>query len=528
MITSILSATAFKVAILPLKAEDSASRYIQKFLTIRDLKLTFDKNPQYELIDMKNVARTYKEANIEDIFAMDKADLLEIGKELEADVVIRGSISSASAQRFSINIGMYSIRTDDLKSIKFEVEKDKKKRWSVLDKDFMGKLDSFISEEIEKINTLAVQDYHSDNFKDARSGFQTLLKYRPNNFKAYYYLGMIAYKQKSYNEAVSNFNTALSITPDDVLSLQTLSNVYRDMNNKEMMLTTLVKLGKIQNDEELWLSIANLYAENNQNDKAREALHEALKIDQDFIRGILRLAFLLYDEQKFNDAIPHLERASNEYPDNDLIAKKLAFAYQKTGRITEAIVRYENIVRTNPRNSLGYLNLAGLYRSAAAEAAESGNQNLANEYHQKALLTLNNLKKFDSENPLLYLRLSDIYLAMNNLGEAENSANSALSQDPTLYQPYMILATVNQRRGTEKYNQYVDIDKKYQTAVGRTADRLAKERETAKLAANNFFKKAEEQFKAAKTRTSEPEVIIDLNGKLANIAQLIKQTTKDF
>ena len=42
-----------KVAILPLKALDSSSRYITKILTVRDLDLTFDKYANYVLLDME-------------------------------------------------------------------------------------------------------------------------------------------------------------------------------------------------------------------------------------------------------------------------------------------------------------------------------------------------------------------------------------------------------------------------------------------------------------------------------------------
>lgn len=530
IVTTVLSAATIKVAVLPLKRLDSQSKYIQKFLTIRDLERTFNTNEKYELLNLKTTAEAFKDMDIEDIDEMDKEDMAAIGKELNADVVILGVISSINNQNFQIQFRFYSMKTDDLKSQRVDVGKEKKKRWSVLEKDFLGKLASFINDEIDKMNTIAIQDYHSDNFKQAERGFNNVLNYNPGDKQAYYYLGMIAYNDKSYDKAISNFNKALEepITSKDSRVLQGLVNAYRDKGDKTNLINTLTKLAELQNDEDLWLSIANLYAEDNKVANAKEALLKALKIDPNYTKAINRMAFLLYDNGNYNDAIPYLETTAKQIPDNDLIARRLAFAYQKSGKINEAILSYENNIKSNPLNTTAYLNLAGLYRTAATEASEANNQALVNEYNQKALATLNSLKKIDSDSHLVYLRFADVYLATNNLKESEINANIALSKNATLYQPYIILATINQRYGTDKYNQFIDLEKKAREAFGKTAERLGKERDAARISANGSFRKADEQLRAAKIRTNEPEVISDVDGKLSVLAQLINQTAKAY
>jgi len=529
-IASILTATTIKVAVLPLKRLDSASKYIQKFMTIRDLERTFKTNDKYELLNLKTTADALKDMEIADIDEMEKTDMAEIGKELKADVVILGVISSVNDQTFSIQFRFYSLRTDDLKSQRIDVGKEKKKRWAVLEKDFLGKLALFINDEVDKMNTLAIQDYHAENYAQAEQGFNTILNYNPDNKQAYYYLGMIAYNQKKYDKAVTDLNKALSdnITIEDVNILRSLSDAYRDKGDKNLMISTLVKVATLQNDEELWLTIANLYVESKQNAKAEEALLNAMKIDPKFMKAQYRMAFLLYDDGKYNEAIPYLETSSTENPDNDLIARRLAFAYQKAGRISEAIARYENLIISSPSNTNAYLNLAGLYRVAATSASDANNQTLVTEYNQKSLNTLNKLKLIDNENAIMYLRYADVYLSMNNINDAEASANSALTKDASLYQPYVILATINQRKGTEQYNTFIEKDKQFGSAYGQKADRLAKERDASRLAANNSFKRAEEQLNAAKSRTNEPEVISDLDSKLSTVSQLITQTGKAY
>jgi len=61
-----------KVAILPLKALDSSSRYITKILTVRDLDLTFDKYANYVLLDMDETAAHFRETGYRDVEDLEK------------------------------------------------------------------------------------------------------------------------------------------------------------------------------------------------------------------------------------------------------------------------------------------------------------------------------------------------------------------------------------------------------------------------------------------------------------------------
>jgi tetratricopeptide (TPR) repeat protein len=530
ILTSVLSAITIKVAVLPLKRLDSPSKYIQNIMTIRDLQHTFNTSDKFELLDMKATANALKEMAIDDIDDMEKADMAEIGKTLNADVVVLGTISAIGDNLFDINFRFYSMRTDEIKNQRVDVVKEKKKRWATLEKDFLGRLSTFITEELDKMNTLAIQDYTAENYTQAEKEFNTVLSYNPENIQSYYYLGMIAYQNKDYAKAITDLNKSLpdTLTAKDSKSLQGLSDVYKDMGNTDMMLNTLVKLANLQQDAELWLSIANLYVENKQNAKAREALENSLRVDPEFKNSKIRMAFLLYDMAEYGDAIPYLEFAANDNPDNDMIGRRLAFSYQKAGRIDEAISRYQNSIQNNPTNIGAYLNLAGLYRTVATDAAEAKNEARVAEYNQKAIDILTRAKAIDAENAYVYLRFADVYLAANNMTEAETNATLAIAKDYSLYQPYVLRATVYQRLGTDKYNQFIDLEKKAAAAYGNTASRLSKERDAARLAANTYFNKAQDDLKAARNRTSETEILSDINNKLDTVAQLIAQTSKVY
>ncbi len=138
---------------------------------------------------------------------------------------------------------------------------------------------------------------------------------------------------------------------------------------------------------------------------------------------------------------------------------------------------------------------------------------------------MNELKRVAPDNPLAYLNLASIFLAQGQNADAESNANLTLEKDPTLYQPYVILATVNQTKGTNDYNRFVDLEKRAANAVGREATRLSGERDAAKAAANANFRKAVEQLNAAKLRASEPEAVTDITNRLSRLQTLVNQTS---
>ena len=133
------------------------------------------------------------------------------------------------------------------------------------------------------------------------------------------------------------------------------------------------------------------------------------------------------------------------------------------------------------------------------------------------------MKKVAPDNPYAYLNLAAIYLEQGKLNDAETNANITIGKDPTLYQPYIILSSVYQSRGAESYNKYIDLDRQASRAVGKKALDLKKQRDTAKTTAINHYNKALNYLQTARNYTNDPEVLSDINSRIAYINQLLAQ-----
>lgn len=517
-----LFAAVTKVAILPLKRLDRSSEYIRKLLTVRDLKLTFDKHDQYELVDLKETEKLYKELGFVDVEDLQVEEMVQIANELKVDLLIVGSISARNQSVFTVSTRMFSRRTNELKQSSFDVGKEKNARLKVLNDRFMLDLDNFVSTEVEKLYNIALNFYTNQNYTDAERNLLSVIEQNPDKNEAYYYLGATYYRQKKYPQAIQYLNTSLAKDENNLQALRTLVEVYDATKDNAARLRTLEKIATLEQDEEQWLTIGNIYDEANDKENAIRAFRKAIEVKPDYASAQYRLAFLLYDLQRYNDAIQYLEFAFAQYPDNDLISQRLATAYQRSNRIDEAIAKYELLISTNPSNVFAYLNVVSLYRIVASEATDP---KVAADMYQKAINTMNNLQKIQPDNGLVYLNLASVYLAQNKNNEADTNATTAISKDPTLYQAYIIQAMVQQTRGTEKYNQFVDLEKRAAAAVGRQATNLGKDRDAARAAAANHFTRADELLKTARSRTLDNEVINDINARITRVAQLIRQAS---
>ncbi len=103
-----------------------------------------------------------------------------------------------------------------------------------------------------------------------------------------------------------------------------------------------------------------------------------------------------------------------------------------------------------------------------------------------------------------------------------------MQNDPTLYLPYIYLATVSQSKGTTDYNSFIDLEKKAAQAVGKKASTLKTQRDNAKNAAIANFRKALEYLNNAKARATDENALTDINNRINRVNQLINQATASY
>jgi len=523
--TKPFSGVVTKVAILPLKTMDSSSRYIQKILTVRDLNYVFAKYPQYKLLNMNEVAEHFKYSGYQDVEDLDIDEMKELADMTGCDILVMDRITSVRSVKFAMAMRFFSVKTEELTQLDFMVNKDKVKRWDALEKSFIAKLDDVVSNEVNKIYNIALNYFANGNYGEAEKNLKLAMGLDPELKDAYYYMGSIYNKQGKTDLAIQNLEMNLAKNPEHTPTLITLIDIYEKTNQTSKRLEAMEKLATINENEDLWLTIGNMYAEQKNVSKAEHALKKAIEINPNFTEAQTRLAFLYYDNNRYDEAITYLEYLFDKFPDNELISNRLAVAYQKANRLDDAISKYETIIKNNPQNTMAYLNAVNLYRLKASESTDPA---FVASINKKAIDTLSALIKQHPDNALAYMNMAAIYLGQNKYQEAETYALQALKKDPTLYLPYVYLATISQSKGTNDYNHFIDLEKQAAKAVGTKAKTLKNQRDNAKSSAVSNFRKALDYLNNAKVRATSEEAITDINNRIARVNQLITQATSTY
>ncbi|MDY0152896.1 MAG: tetratricopeptide repeat protein, partial [Candidatus Cloacimonas sp.] len=385
-----------KVAILPLKAMDSQSRYIQKMLSVRDLQLAFAEHPKYELMDMLEAAAQFKLSALKDVDDLDLEDMKELAEMTGCDVLVMGNLTAqANNSSYAVAMRLYSARTTELRQLNFNISKFKEERWESLQTSLIGELDKFVSTEVDKIFNIAINNYHTGNYAEAVKSLNLAMGLNPELKEANYYLGASYVKLGKMPEATEALNKNLAIEPNHQQSLNLLMDIYEQTNQPLKRLAVMEKIAAINEDETLWLAIGNLYAEQNNMPKAEAALKQAIVLEPDYAVAQSRLALFLYDANRFEESIPYLEYAFDKFPENDLISRRLAIAYQKSGRLNDAITKYEQSIKNNPTSVQPYLSVVSLYRIQASETTDA---KVITEINLKAINTMKDLIKVQPDN----------------------------------------------------------------------------------------------------------------------------------
>ncbi len=515
VITSIY-AEALKIAFLGYKKEDKSCNYVLNAIMKRDLKKIFKDNPDYQLIDQKLVNKELKKRNIDDIFNVSKQDLVSLGKVLNADILVRGTIEPVTLTVFKVYNTLFNVKSHNLKQVDFEVPKNTKKRIEIFKTKLLPEFKKFATGEIDQLLAIANRQYLEHDYSSALENYKKVMELDNKKIEPYIFIGYIYFQGENpdVDKAIEYYQKGLQLNPKNKKLLNLLSLAYLKKDETEKAVEALLKITALEDDKKVWFQIGKIYEANEDIEKAKEAFDKAIEIDENYFDAYKEMAEMLFASEEYEQAIPYLEKATKIQPDNEILQDKLAKCYHIAGKLDAAIKQYKSVINEKPNNLRAYLNLAAAYRTL-------------NQLDQ-AISVLNNALKINNKNPQVYLRLADVYLAKKNFDKAESNANKALQLNSEMATPYKILSQVYQLKGYKKYEKYIDLDEKARKAYGAEADRLIKEKNKNKYDAHADFVKAQEYLNEYAKRAKSISAKNDIKKRRETLKQLLDATKKDF
>jgi len=266
--------------------------------------------------------------------------------------------------------------------------------------------------------TLASIEEKMLNYVKAEQYFKQLLKYYPNNSKAYEQYGNFLYRTKRVEEATKQYQNAEILDLNNLEIKFKLGIIYLENKEPEKAIKKFdyILSTKSTNEAALYYK-ALAYIELENYSDAGNLLNSLSGSTEYFDRVIIQSAYMLEKQDRYPEAKEYMEKAYADNPGNVNITNYLGAIYRKKENYKSAIELYNGFLSKNPNNEAILYSLAVTYFSA-------GNDNESIKI-MKDLLEINP----DNADALNYIGYTYADKGVN-LDEAESYIKKALKLSP--------------------------------------------------------------------------------------------------
>ena len=434
LLTCQLVVAETNIGFLGFEKTDSSSGAVAKSMNTRDLTKISEAYPQYKINSYKDAKKIMKEHGAKTSMELGKDQKVAICKELDSPVLIWGQVS-ASSERGSFDVTAFLLlaETGDFKQYRFTVNRKSSDRIEVLKKELFDKLSEASAERNKKMLNLAQQYIEVENFTDAVAKLNEYISLDKKNIDAYSLLGYSYLQLKNYDDAINTYNKGIQEVGNDEYLVSGLVDSYFAAQKYTEALDALTPIAESSNNKEYWFKLGRINEKLLESMNAAEAYEKALEIDENYIRAAYQLGLLKYNESLFEEAIPYLEMVSEEYPEDNDIATKLADSYKQSGQTEAAIDNLKDLVEKKPDVLSNYIKLAAAYLNSAKAGFNDGMYDDALEADLEGIQVLEDVKdKFNNDAKIreklaeLHSYNGKIYKANSNTTKQKESVNSAI------------------------------------------------------------------------------------------------------
>ena len=170
-------------------------------------------------------------------------------------------------------------------------------------------------------------------------------------------------KKSHLIEAIDGFNKAKLIRPDDPQSYKTLVSCYIQLENQELLESTLEEALKINPDDpDLLFTAGQNFKENGDLDQAIEYLERGLRINPASSIGASILANAYYEQGDPESAVFAYTKAIRVEPDNPDLHFNLGVLYLQLKDYEMVEEEFQNVLRLNPDDTQAIIGIGEAYQ----------------------------------------------------------------------------------------------------------------------------------------------------------------------
>lgn len=254
-------------------------------------------------------------------------------------------------------------------------------------------------------------------YEDAVHPAQRATQVDPNHASSWSKLGQVLRYVRRYDEALNAYDRALALQPDSGWIINGKGIAYERMGRYEEALECY----RIAAEHGVWhahYNQGNILVRLNRFEEAVPLLERATRVNPDHAKSWARLGSALRNLRRYDEAL-------NAYRQATRLESDYAWAWNEQGITLEIIGRYEDALKAY-RQASKYAPNDALYIYQQADLLVSHTQD-----HEQALDLLEQALRLDSRNPRIWAKHGQVLRRLNRFEDALNSYTRSIELDPS-------------------------------------------------------------------------------------------------
>jgi serine/threonine protein kinase len=338
------------------------------------------------------------------------------------------------------------------------------------------------SEFIQK----AKKEYKKQDNSAAIDGLVRVFDFKSNYVVADDNRGANYRNQGRLDEAIENFNKAITLDPNTAINYSERGSIYYDQDNQDKALddfNTAIKL-----DSRLAIAYNNrayVYYNKGKKKEALDDFNKAIELEPGLAVSYNGRGVVYHDQNEEQKAIDDYNKAIKIDKNYAVAHHNRGTFYLNKGKLNESLVDLNKVIEIEPKLANSYYVRSAVYRNQGKQSEALSDLNkaikldpkMAAAYYDRGLIydnqgnqqnTLNDLDKaieLDPEFANAYLSRGNLSYNQSNHTSAFSDYNKAIKFNPSLAEAYLGRGNVyfykNQYNSAlDNYNKAIDLDPK--------------------------------------------------------------------
>ena len=212
--------------------------------------------------------------------------------------------------------------------------------------------------KITEILTVALSYLKHGKLQEAEQCYEEMLRFQPDNANALHFLGIIYYRRKQYDLAISYIKKALFLQPNYFDAYNNLGIVLQEIGQFDEAITYYQQAIQVNPDSYLpYYNLGNLFREKKQIEKAINYYRKALQANPNLLEAYTQLGRIFDDIGQLELGVHCYKYALQLNPNLVDETTNVGILLAKQSKLDEAEVYFKRALQINPGFLPAYHNL---------------------------------------------------------------------------------------------------------------------------------------------------------------------------